>query len=42
MGQDAVHGVPRLLSGDEEHEHDHLEIGDDDDLVLLKVLTNTW
>ena len=42
VGQDAVHCVPRLLSGDEDHEHDHEDIGDDDDLVLLKVLTNTW
>ena len=28
MGQDAVHGVPRLLSDDEKHgdDHEHLDI----------------
>ena len=34
MGQDAVHGVPRLLSDDEKHGdvHGHLDI----DVVLLR------
>ena len=34
MGQDAVHGVPRLLSDDEKHgdDHEHLDI----DVVLLR------
>lgn len=40
MGQDAVHGVPRLLSDHEEHDHDHdhehLDIDDDDDLVTYR------
>ena len=26
VGQDAVHCVPRLLSGDEEHEHENLDV----------------
>ena len=35
MGQDAVHGVPRLLSDQEKHSHDHEHL-DIDDLVTYK------
>ena len=34
MGQDAVHGVPRLLSDDEKHGDDHEHL--DTDVVLLR------